>query len=60
MDLGGIFLLLDFTHVVTMGTYIGWPPFLPEWLAWVALFVAGTSGLACMVCLGLMFRQARK
>lgn len=29
-NLGGIFLLIGFTHVVTMGTYIGWPLFLPE------------------------------
>ncbi len=59
IDLGGIFLLLGITHVFTMGTYIGWPPFLPEWLAWVTLFVAGASGLACLVCLGMMIKKTR-
>ena len=28
-----------FVHVVCIGTYIGWPPFAPTWLAWVVLIV---------------------
>lgn len=47
-------------HVIAMGTFVGWPPFVPGWLAGVTLAVAALSGLIALFCVYVIVQDDRK